>query len=53
MDTRIAEHQATVLQGATTLSAKELETLEEIEVSGDGQPPPGPDDDTAGGGATS
>jgi hypothetical protein len=50
VDTRIAEHQATVLSGAATLSTKELETLEEIEVSGDGRPPPGPDDDTAGDG---
>jgi hypothetical protein len=50
VDARIAEHQATVLTGAATLSANELETLEEIEVSGDGRPPPGPDDDNAGNG---
>ena len=46
VDARIAEHQATVLSGAMALSQKELETLDEIEVTGDGRPPPGPEDET-------
>jgi hypothetical protein len=50
VDTRIAEHQATVLAGAAALTEKELETLDEIEVTGDGRPPPGPDDEAAPGG---
>ncbi len=41
VDARIAEHQATVLAGASTLS-QELETLEEIEVTGDGRSTAGP-----------
>jgi hypothetical protein len=47
VDARIAEHQATVLAGAAALSEQELETLDEIEVTGDGRPPPGPADDAA------
>jgi hypothetical protein len=46
VDGRIAEHQSTVLEGAQALSAQELETLDEIEVTGDGAPPPRPEDDT-------
>ncbi|MCD2186142.1 hypothetical protein [Actinomycetospora soli] len=48
VDARIAEHQATVLEGAQALSAKELETLDEIEVTGDGAPPPRPEDEEGG-----
>jgi hypothetical protein len=48
VDGRIAQHQATVLEGAQALSAKELETLEEIEVTGDGAPPPRPEDRAEG-----
>ena len=49
VDGRIAEHQATVLEGAQALSTKELETLDEIEVTGDGAPPPRPEDEADGG----
>ncbi|GAA4844268.1 hypothetical protein GCM10023201_39110 [Actinomycetospora corticicola] len=48
VDARIAEHQATVLEGAQALTTKELETLDEIEVTGDGAPPPRPEDDAEG-----
>ena len=33
VDARIAEHQATVLEGAGTFSAAELETLDEVELA--------------------
>ena len=48
VDGRIAEHQATVLEGTQALTPKELDTLDEIEVTGDGAPPPGPEADGSG-----
>ena len=53
IDSRIGEHQARVLEGAQALSPEELETLDEVELTGlEPGPPPGAVPPTAGGAST-